>query len=179
MGNLSGHLATWLGVVAAIAGGFFGLQTYRADVAKGADERVVSAFNQIEKFNAPEFRAIREKADAEAWARRICDVRAEAYQFTMNEVRSYVDFYDLVALCVDAELCEAELTATYFSSYADNVWLAFQPFVERVRAAQLAAGKTEATFGYGLERYATNPAPLDDACQANFTGVLAWDEVGP
>lgn len=176
MQSLSSQFATWIGVISAIVGGVLALQAYREDVAKRADDRVVGAFERIERFNAPAFRAIRDDVVAEVFARRICDVRAEALEFTLNEAYAYVDFFDLTHLCVETGLCDAGVVADYFAPYANNVWSTAQPFIERVRAIEAERGASS-RFGAGLERFAAAPTPPNADCQANFTGVFSWEQI--
>lgn len=173
MRTWSAQIATWVGIISAMTGGFFTIEAYRDEVAKKVDERVVGTFERIEKFNEVEFRNIRDKIAAEAFARRICDVRAQARDLSLNEAYAFVDFYDVVALCADADLCEPKLTEDYFGPYADSVWLTIKPFIEHVRNKEKARGTEQPRFGYGLQTFATNPTPLKESCEANFFGVLA------
>lgn len=173
MRSLSAQFATWAGILSATIGGFFTIETYRDDVAKRVDEKVVETFARIREFNDADFRKIRDKIRAEAIARSLCDVRAQSNDLSLNEALAFVDFYDVVGLCASAELCAPELTADYFGPYADSVWLTVKPLVEHMRAKERARGSSEPRFGHGLESLATNPTPLKEDCSANFYGVLA------
>jgi hypothetical protein len=69
-----------------------------------------------------------------------------------SEVFAFVEFFDLIQVCLEAQLCEPGLVDQFFSPYAKGHWPAFRPYVVQVREAESKAFKLDKPFGYGLEK---------------------------
>jgi len=163
---ISSRLATWVGIMSAIIGGFLGLDTYQTDVAKQVDESVEKAFDMVHRFNAKEMQGTRERVISYVYARRYCDARMISRELTDADYARVIDFFDLVHACVDARLCDRTSTERFFSPYANYQWPILEAVVERFRSAEQSL-RADSKFGSGLAALATNPTPAPP-CNGNF-----------
>jgi hypothetical protein len=151
--QLSNVLATWAAVLTAIATAYGFLQAYRDSVSKQVDDRHKQTFDLIRQFASKDFMPVREKALAVVRAAERCEsapVRSAA--MSESEAFAFVEFFDLLQVCLDAQLCEAKLVDQFFVPYANGHWAAFKKYVMQVRDAEAKAFKVDKPFGYGLEK---------------------------
>jgi hypothetical protein len=71
---------------------------------------------------------------------------------TPGIVVTYVEFFDLVEACIEANLCETDLARQFFSPYANGHWLALKAQILGVRKAEAKAFAVDKPFGLGLEK---------------------------
>jgi hypothetical protein len=155
--QLSTLAATWLGLLAAIAGGYGTLQTYRAQVDKEIDERKLQTFRLIEKFGSKDLSEMRERILPLVTTDTFCDGAAFAKSgLTLSQMFAFVEFFDLVQTCVDARLCDGELAYEAFGPYANWHWPGMQRVIEQTRAAERAMDLKK-PYGHGLQSLARKP----------------------
>ncbi len=107
----------WLGLIAAIAGGYGTLQTYRAQVDKEIDERKLQTFRLIERFGTKDMSETRERILPLVTTDTFCDPAARAKTgLTVSQMFAFVEFFDLVQTCIDARLCDGELAYEFVRS---------------------------------------------------------------
>lgn len=147
--QISAMAATWVGVASAIAGGWLGLQTYRSDVDREADARVVQTFALYDTFNGDGMLAAR---------RAVLDAMGRGAAPDSVDMFVFVDFFDTVEACVARDLCDDDLVQTIFAPYAKGTWPLLQTRVEGTRRAEDGLG-LERPFGAGYEWLATGAAP--------------------
>lgn len=140
----SAILATWVGIIGALGGGFMGLAKYGEEVAKMEDGKVVQTFALFEMFNSSERLASRQ---------RIFEYMQKGGELNNNDLYVFVDFYDALQVCVDRSLCDKDLSVRLFQSYAVPVWNEFDE--------QIIGARTESDphFGGGLQWMAGLPMP--------------------
>ena len=154
LSSISNALATWVGVIAAVAGGYIGLDGYIEDTRKRVDERQQAAFQQVQIFLSRDLVPIRDKARAFVAARWQCG--SEPYQsfgLTESELQTYVELFDMVDACSAADLCDHATIERFFAPHARSGWPVLREYIGAVRAANKAL-KLEAPFGAGLEHLA-------------------------
>ncbi len=140
----SGVLGTWVGIGAAIFGGYQALKTYDEEVAKMEDARVVQTFQLFEMFNSGERIAARQ---------RVMDAANNGAPLTGQDLWTTLDFYDALQICVERDLCDQDLAVRLFQPYAAPIWSGL--------SAQIIAGRTptDPNMGGGLQWIASLPAP--------------------
>jgi hypothetical protein len=95
---------TWVSIAAALLGGYFALNTYRTDVAKRADARVLQTFELFQHFGASDMLRIR------------TDILNRG-QAADQDILAYIDFFDTVYVCVERDICDRALTEQLFAPY--------------------------------------------------------------
>ncbi len=163
---ISSRLATWVGILSAMVGGFLGLDTYRTDVAKQVDQSVEKTFDLVHRFNAPEMDGARTRVLSYVYARRYCDARFFSRELTDEDYADVIDFFDLVDTCVDAKLCDRATAERFFTPYANYQWPILQTVVARMRGAEQSL-RADSAFGSGMERLAVTPLAAPP-CDGNF-----------
>lgn len=155
---ISNMLATWVGVFAAIAGGYTGLQQYQEDSGKKVDERKLQTFDLVKTFLSKDFVPVRDKVGQYVRARRQCDSQPyQSFGLTESELAGYVEFFDYAATCLEADLCDRPMVDRFFGPYAKAAWPVLDEYVAAARQAAGEAGPKP--FGYGLEQLAANAEP--------------------
>ena len=165
LAELSNVLATWVTVLAGIAGGYVGLDNYLADSRKQLDDRQKETFELVRSYASKDLLPIRDKVLRFVMGQRNCS-NESAMQLDLSdtELEAYVQFFDMVAACVDSSLCDGPLASRFFSSDANLHWPVLKGQVLATRATQ-SAMKASEPFGTGLERLAADPLPFK-ACPA-------------
>ncbi|MEO1149613.1 MAG: hypothetical protein AAFW83_01355 [Pseudomonadota bacterium] len=163
---VSSRLATWVGIISAMIGGFLGLDTYKTDVAKQVDQSVEKTFDLVHRFNAPEMDGARTRVLSYVYARRYCDARYFSRDLTDEDYADVIDFFDLVDACVDAKLCDRATVERFFTPYANYQWPILETVVERMRGAEQSL-RADSAFGSGMKRLATGPLEAPP-CDGNF-----------
>ena len=142
-------LATWLGLIAAIVGGYATYQQYRESVSKQVDDRATAAINFVTQFQNLQMLPIREKIHEYIFCRDDCAAR----QPSSSQLFAFVEFFDAIKYCADKNLCDASIIADVFAPYATWHWPCLAPSVEAVRRGE-ASLKLARPYGYGLEKLA-------------------------
>jgi hypothetical protein len=163
---VSARLATWVGMASAIAGGFFALRTYEADVGKQVDESVAKTFELVQRFHEGELSAARIRVNSYVDARRHCDSRMIAEDLTDNDFVVVLDFFDLVHACVEADLCDEAAATRFFAPYANFQQPILSKVVEELRAAPQSL-RSDSAFGEGMKAFAADPTPAPP-CRGAF-----------
>lgn len=169
----SGVLGTWVSISAALLGGYLALQSYQADVkakqedvAKRADARVVQTFDLLQQFQGAEMMRIRNRMTESTNAGTLSQLRGQQDFF------AYVDFFDAVQICVDRNLCDADLAQQLFSPYAKGPFPVTRPLIQEVRQAECEnAFELARPFGYGLETLATGKPPSAECAPRSPSSV--------
>jgi len=152
--ELSAILATWIGLIAAIVGGYTTITGFLAQGEKQIDERKLQTFRMIEQFNSPRMLETRNKLLPLVRSDQFCQRgRRAAAGLGDNEVFSFVEFFDMVGFCIEAKLCDGELAYTFFGPYANPHWPAMRSIIDVVRADEKESSLNR-PFGFGLEMLA-------------------------
>ncbi len=157
----SNILATWVGVIAAIAGGYAALSAYSEDARKRVDERAKQTLELVQMFMSESFLPIRQKALAAVRSAERCEAAPGNERMTDSEYFAFVEFFEMIDVCLEAGLCDGKLVESFFVPYANGHWPVFKGPIEKSREAEIVAGLNNARpFGAGLERLArTKIAP--------------------
>lgn len=166
MHRIQTRLSTWIIMACSIIGGAIALQTYRLDVSKNVDESVVKAFDIIMLHNGEEYQQARNHVRSYVLARRECDARIISRDLTDDDFVRMIEFYDLAHACVEAGLCEREVTHTFFGRHANFDWPILETVTARLRANSLSLKEDDA-FAKGYAAFATNPL-TSQPCDGNF-----------
>jgi hypothetical protein len=152
--QISNVVATWAGLVAAVATAYGFLHTYRESSAKQIDERNKQTFDLLRHFSSRDFMPIREKALLVVRAAQKCDRDPiGAAKIADSEAFAFVEFFDLIQACLDAQLCDEKLARQFFLPYATAHWVGFRSHIAAIRKDEERL-KPERPYGYGLERLA-------------------------
>jgi hypothetical protein len=156
----SGVLGTWVSISAALLGGYLALQSYQADIKvrekeadKIADARVVQTFDLAKQFSSGDLLRVRSKLIGSAFSQdpSVSNARIRQLGEQMDQdLWAFVDFFDTVQVCVDRDLCDAELAWRLFNPYAGSWYGALLPAIEPVRKYEQTQG-ADYRAGYGLE----------------------------
>ena len=150
----SSVLGTWVSIAGVAVGGFLALDAYnnnievrREEVAKQADGRTVQTFAFAEQFNSGEMLRIRSKLVESG-----PDI-ATLGRSMDQDFWAFVDFFDIVQICVDRNLCDAGLAWQLFNPYAV---MFHDPMLSSIEAVRRGEEARQASYraGYGLERLA-------------------------
>ena len=163
---LSSRLATWVGIGSACIGGFLGLDTYQADVAKKVDQSVEKTFDMVHRFNEPKLSEARFRVLSYVDARRYCDSRIISRELVDNDFVTVLDFFDLANACVEARLCDRATAERFFAPYANYQW----PILEKIVAdlsSQEQSLRKDGSFGEGMKSLALDPTAAPP-CDGNF-----------
>jgi hypothetical protein len=157
--DLSSILATWIGLIAAIVGGYTTIDGYLAQTAKQIDERKLQTFRMVEKYNADDMVRIRTKILPLVRSDSFCLAsRREAAKLDDNEAFAFVEFFDMLGLCLESRLCDEDIAYTFFGPYANWHWPRMKPFIDSVRRGETGFGLRR-PYGFGLELVARKPVP--------------------
>ena len=163
---VSARLSTWVGIISAMIGGFLGLDTYRSDVSKKVDQNVEKTFEMIHRFNEPQMAEPRLRVLSYVDARRYCDSRIISRELIDNDFVTVIDYFDLVNVCVEANLCDRETTEKFFAPYANYQWPILTKIIEELSTKEQSLRK-DSGFGDGLTALAITPTPAPP-CDGNF-----------
>jgi hypothetical protein len=153
----SSMLATWVGLIAAIVGGYATLDGYLAQNAKKIDERKLQTFKLIEKYNTDEMVRIRAKILPLIRSDSFCQsAQREAAKLDDNEVFAFVEHFDMVGLCIASKLCDDDVAYMFYGAYANWHWPRMHRFIASVRAGETDFGLAK-PYGHGLELLARKP----------------------
>lgn len=149
--------ATWVGLIAAIVGGYTTINGYLAQTSKQIDERKLQTFRMVERYNGDDMVRIRTKILPLVRSNTFCNASQRAsMKLDDNEVFAFVEFFDTLGLCLEAKLCDEDIAYTFFGAYANWHWPAMQSFVNSVRRGEKDFGLSR-PYGYGLELLARKP----------------------
>lgn len=165
--SASSSLAHWVqaigSVAAALVGAvaaYFALTAYADSVSKQVDERKVQVFNLHNRFNSEPLFTIRKRVYADVARTAGCVSQdLSAGPSDANDRFAFVEFFDVVGVCVDSGLCDGALVERLFAPYANVHWTYLSGYIEAVRKGE-AAMKLNAPFGSGMEKLARTPSKL-------------------
>ena len=162
--DMSSILATWVGLVAAIAGGYATINGYLEQNAKRVDERKLHTFRLAQMYNTDDMLRIRTKILPLVRADTFCQTsQRNAAKLDDNEVFSFVEFFDTVGLCLEARLCDEDIAYTAFGAYANWHWPRMKSFIDAVRRGEEGFGLAR-PYGFGLQSLARKP--VQSSCGA-------------
>ncbi len=159
-------ISTWILMACSIIGGVVALQTYRFDVSKEVDESVAKAFELIMEHNGEEYEVARKNVRSYVLARRECDSRIMSRELTDDDFIRMIEFYDLAYVCVEAGLCDADVTQAFFARHANFDWPILSGVSEKLRSSSLSL-KGDTEFAKGHAAFATSPIEAPP-CEGNF-----------
>jgi len=144
--DCSAILATWIGLGAAVLGGYAAYLQYRDSVAKQVDDRSTAAINFVVQFQSPHMLPLREKLYSFIFCRTDCAERRPS----ATETFAFVEFFDAVKYCADRGLCDMSVVKDVFGPYATWHWPCLAREIERVRTGERSL-QLEKPFGHGLQ----------------------------
>ena len=147
--ELSNLLATWLGLIAAVVGGYAAFHQYRESVNKQVDDRATTAINFVMQFQNLQMLPLREKIYDYIFCQGDCATRKPS----QSEVFAFVEFFDAIKYCADKGLCDPTIIGDVFAPYATWHWPCLAESIKAVRVGE-ADLKLARPFGHGLERLA-------------------------
>jgi hypothetical protein len=151
-------IATWVGMIAAVIGGWTAIdqqqkaiaaEQAQADKDYALQERqfqqevrasLIETFKMFEIFNRSDQLAARERIYAEGTD------EAPAGAMKLNDVFIYFDFFDALQICVLSKTCDEYVASELFKPYAVDAW--------NKLGADAISYRTEANkpkFGEGVE----------------------------
>jgi hypothetical protein len=160
--TLSDIIATWAGLFALIGGGLFGLFQY---LEKKEDDRVASASRLLERFHTDRLQKSYLLISG-TWQRNNAVVNEAAVskdpsdlptliltiidsEGMFPDIQALLDFYEVVAVCIDQRICDEATAMTYFHKEALAFFRTHTPFIDRERAQ-----RADATYACRLEQFA-------------------------
>lgn len=147
--EISNISATWVGLCAALVGGYAAFQEYGESVSKQVDDRSMTAINFVTQFQGGNMMALREKIYGFIFCVDDCVQKMP----TNSEVFAFVEFFDAVKYCADRNLCDKAIVKDVFGPYATWHWPCLSRYVQQVRKGEEQFGVTHA-YGHGLENLA-------------------------
>lgn len=141
-------LATWVGVIAAIVGGYAAYLQYEKSVANQIDQRSLTAVGFVTQFQNEHFMPLREKI----YSHIFCESseKCASSMPSNNQVFAFVEFFDAVKYCADRNICDRQLVKDVFGPYATWHWPCLKHFVQSVRTGEEKLKLTR-PYGHGLE----------------------------
>lgn len=155
MHRVQTRISTWIIMGCSLIGGVIALQTYRLDVSKNVDESVAQAFELIMLHNGEEYLQARSHVRSYVLARRQCDARIMSRDLTDEDFVRIIELYDLANACVEAKLCNAEVTQTFFGRHANFDWPILEDVTQKLRASSLGL-EQDTAFAKGHAVFANN-----------------------
>ena len=147
--DISSILATWLGLTAAIGGGYATHQQYRDSVDKQVDDRSTAAINFVLQFQNLQMLPIREKVYGFIFCQADCAAKAPS----LSELFAFVEFFDAVKYCGDKAICDAQIVRDVFGPYATWHWPCLARLIETTRRGEESL-KLARPYGHGLQTLA-------------------------
>jgi len=161
--------ATWVAMISAITGGIIGLSTYRLDVSKRINEKVEKSFEMIQAYNGSNLADARSRVMSYVYARRECDARYINRDLSDDDYVRVLEFYDLVDLCVQADLCDGPTIERFFAPHATFQWPVLSRVVDKMRSAESAniSVRSDDSFARGMKGL-SDPDAVAPPCDGNF-----------
>jgi hypothetical protein len=147
--DISSILATWLGLIVAIVGGYATYHQYRESVAKQMDDRSTAAINFVMQFQNLQMLPLREKVYDYIFCRGDCAAKTPSN----SQLFAFVEFFDAAKYCADKRLCDSDIIGEVFGPYATWHWPCLAPSIAEVRRGE-ATLELARPYGYGLEKLA-------------------------
>jgi hypothetical protein len=147
--DFSNILATWIGLIVAIVGGYAAFNQYRESVAKQVDDRSTAAINFVMQFQNLQMLPLREKVYDYIFCRGDCAAKTPSN----SQLFAFIEFFDAVSYCAERGLCDAGIVSDVFGPYATWHWPCLAPGIAEVRRGE-AALKLARPYGHGLEKLA-------------------------
>lgn len=128
--------------------------------AKQLDERKLQVFNLHSRFNSEPMFSIRKRVYGSMVRAGGCNwPEANATAPDQNDLFAFVEFFDVVDVCVSSGLCDEGLVQRMFVPYANGHWEILRDYANSVRRGEQEMS-LPVQFGIGLERLATKPVKL-------------------
>lgn len=147
--DISNILVTWLGLIAAIVGGYATYLQYHESVNKQVDDRATAAINFVMQFQNLQMLPVREKIYEYIFCKDDCAAKTPS----TSQFFAFVEFFDAVKYCADKGLCDAQIIADVFAPYATWHWPCLSHGIKSVRQGE-ASLKLARPYGHGLEKLA-------------------------
>mgnify|MGYP000905576443 CR=1 FL=1 len=162
--ELSSVAATWISVIAGIGGGYVALDNYLSDSRKQIDDRQKQVFDLARSYSGREMLAVRDKVLRFVMGQRTCSNETpQQLELSDTEMSAFVEYFDVVAACVEANLCDRALAERFFAQTANLHWPVLKAQILAVRQGRTAL-KNADPYGFGLESLAADPVPYE-ACK--------------
>jgi hypothetical protein len=144
--DFSNIAVTWLGLTAAIIGGYAAYRQYEDSVGKQLDDRSKTAIEFVTQFQSPHMLALRDKLYNFIFCGEDCAQRRPS----QSEMFAFVEFFDAIKYCADRDLCDASIIKDVFGPYATWHWPCLAAEINAVRRgeAQLDLARP---YGHGME----------------------------
>ena len=165
--EISNICVTWLGLTAAIIGGYATYQQYKDSVGKQTDDRAKTAIDFVTQFQSPHMLALREKLYNYIFCKDDCAARHP----THSEMFAFVEFFDAVKYCADRNLCDGEIVKDVFAPYSTWHWPCLAPEINVVRRGE-AQLKPAHPYGNGLETLAVKDVGYSHCGNLKAVGAL-------
>ncbi|MEZ5854242.1 MAG: hypothetical protein R3D67_05630 [Hyphomicrobiaceae bacterium] len=143
--DLSMIIATWVGVIAAIAGGYATYLQYSKSVEQQVDERSLAAMRFVRDFQGEGFFPIRNKI----YNYILCS-NCDSASPSESEIFAFVEFFDVVKYCADRQLCDATVVRDVFGPYATWHWPCLKRTIELTRKGEEKM-QVARPYGHGLQ----------------------------
>lgn len=147
--DISNIAVTWLGLSAAVIGGYATYQEYKDSVAKQLDDRSKTAIEFVTQFQSPHMLALRDKVYNFIFCTNDCVERRP----TQSEMFAFVEVFDAIKYCADQHLCDDEIIKDVFGPYATWHWPCLASEIDMVRRGEQQLNLARA-YGHGLETLA-------------------------
>lgn len=160
MASLGQIISAAVGVAAVVFSGFALIETQKQgdrQTEQGARVQTLAFFAQ---FNGDSMLEIRRKIDNENWcARWGWSPRPDDFEpgASREQLTWFIDFFDAVHACGQAELCNSELNARLFQSYARESYDDLAEFIHRRRSED-----RRTDFGSGMAALANEERELEE-----------------
>lgn len=160
--DISAVLGTWVGIVSAIIGGYFAIQSYNADIAqrreadaKRVDERVQAAFAMVDRFNESDFVPMRSRLVRSFETGANCNnFLGDTSPIPRQEVYTIVEYFDRANACVERGLCDGDTVKQLLGPYATWWAPALEDHIQTTRQQDAGIPGSE-RYGAGLQALAT------------------------
>lgn len=146
----------WISVLAAIAGGIYGLMEFTELNRKRVDERKLQTLAYARDFAGQDYFDIRRSV-----YRHFIECSKDCDEATLDNSQAFafVEFFDIVYACVDAKTCDEGLARDFFTPYANGHWHCMKDFIMKTRQAE-PDSTTHIPFGKGLDFFKTWEKPI-------------------
>lgn len=154
--DISSIAVTWLGLTAAVIGGYATYRQYEDSVAKQLDDRSKTAIEFIAQFQSAHMLVLRDKLYNFIFCRDDCAERRP----TQSEMFAFVEYFDAVKYCADRNLCDEQIVKDVFGPYATWHWPCLAGEVGAVRRGEAPLDLVR-PYGHGLETLALKNVGAD------------------
>ena len=154
--KVSGIVATWVTIGAATIGGYVGLSTYSRESSKNLDDRKKQTLELARVYASESYIRARRTLFTVNMTELACDPNKVITNENKVDFFTHVEFFDMVQICVEGDLCDKSTAEDFFSPYANWHWPILGVHVSKTRGLE-ASFKLKRPYGYGLEKLAISP----------------------